>query len=336
MGKANDHIILLVTTARSLHATALKKALEELGATALRLDTDQLSAHSWPNYHVSTSSDLASIPLSKTARRTTNLSAITVVWWDELLVPPELFAGLQHKEWARLETEKALLWMLTSFDALYVNHPTSILAASNKLLQLNKARQLGFTIPETLVTGNARQAKCFAKSATVYKPLSRPTPATVGDERILLTSLVNAKDVASPSIACKLSLLQRYVLKSFEVRVTVVGKQCFAVAIHSQRSDRAKTDWRRYDIANTPHYIHKLPIGVSDKCVALTTLLGLRFSTIDLIVTPSRQYVFLELNPSGLWLWLEKLTGLGITVALARHLHRASGAKARANPIQIL
>jgi len=45
--------------------------------------------------------------------------------------------------------------------------------------------------------------------------------------------------------------------------------------------------------------------------------LGLRYGAIDLIVTPQDEWVFLESNCNGQWLWLEKLVGLSISDALA-------------------
>jgi glutathione synthase/RimK-type ligase-like ATP-grasp enzyme len=45
--------------------------------------------------------------------------------------------------------------------------------------------------------------------------------------------------------------------------------------------------------------------------------LHLVFGCIDMIRTHDGQYVFLEINPSGQWGWIEQFTGLPITKALA-------------------
>lgn len=41
-----------------------------------------------------------------------------------------------------------------------------------------------------------------------------------------------------------------------------------------------------------------------------------------MIVTPKGDYVFLEINPDGQWLWIERLTGLPISEAIADLLLR--------------
>lgn len=47
----------------------------------------------------------------------------------------------------------------------------------------------------------------------------------------------------------------------------------------------------------------------------LTKTLGLAYGAIDMIVTPDGEYVFLEINPTGQYQWLEALTGLRISGA---------------------
>ena len=47
-------------------------------------------------------------------------------------------------------------------------------------------------------------------------------------------------------------ILQAYVPKQPELRITVVGRQVFAAEIHSQQTHHTRHDWRRYDLSNTP------------------------------------------------------------------------------------
>jgi glutathione synthase/RimK-type ligase-like ATP-grasp enzyme len=111
-------------------------------------------------------------------------------------------------------------------------------------------------------------------------------------------------------------IVQEYVAKRVELRVTVVGRAVFAAEIHSQESNHARFDWRRYDLGSTRHEVHRLPAVVADRCVEIVGRLGLRYGAIDLILTPDGRYVFLEVNPTGQWLWIEKATGLPIGDAL--------------------
>ena len=109
-------------------------------------------------------------------------------------------------------------------------------------------------------------------------------------------------------------------IKDVEIRVTVVGDKVFAAEIHSQVNEEAKYDWRTVSPRKIPHFVHKLPDEIETACVALTTMLGLNFSAIDLIKKPDGEYIFLEINSNGQWLWIEDITGLKIADAIAEAL----------------
>ncbi len=57
-------------------------------------------------------------------------------------------------------------------------------------------------------------------------------------------------------------------------------------------------------------------MDIANKCIDLVKRLGLKFSAIDMVLTPSGKYYFLEINPNGQWAWLEKRTGHKLTEAL--------------------
>ena len=48
--------------------------------------------------------------------------------------------------------------------------------------------------------------------------------------------------------------------------------------------------------------------------------LHLSFGAIDLIQTTSGDYLFLEVNPSGQWLWLDDMLDFGISDSIAEWL----------------
>jgi hypothetical protein len=42
----------------------------------------------------------------------------------------------------------------------------------------------------------------------------------------------------------------------------------------------------------------------------------INFASIDMILTPDDEFVFLELNPNGQWLWLELELGLPLVASM--------------------
>jgi len=198
--------------------------------------------------------------------------------------------------------------------------------ASRKQYQLMVAAEVGLEIPATVI-GNSpsgvinflnRVEPPFA-AKTIYSPGVRFSDE--GKERRI--SLYTRK-LSNESITSRIktikncpTIIQCYIEKDFELRITIVGEKVFACAIHSQNSSRTTEDWRRYDLPNTPHKIYTLPPEVESSCKALLKKLGLPFGCIDMVVTPEGKHVFLEINPNGQWLWIEQLTGLPISESIA-------------------
>lgn len=85
-----------------------------------------------------------------------------------------------------------------------------------------------------------------------------------------------------------------------------------------------RDDWRRCDNDRPTYVEYQLPAEIEERCVGLTKALGLRFGTIDLILTPQHEYVFLEINPNGGWAFLQELVGMPIGMAIADLLASAS------------
>jgi glutathione synthase/RimK-type ligase-like ATP-grasp enzyme len=69
-----------------------------------------------------------------------------------------------------------------------------------------------------------------------------------------------------------------------------------------------------------------LPPEVHERCVRLVEQLELCYGAIDMILTPDGRYVFLEINPSGQYLWIEQETGLPISAAICDFLMTGQGA----------
>lgn len=123
-------------------------------------------------------------------------------------------------------------------------------------------------------------------------------------------------------------IVQEYIPKQLELRVIVVGERVFTCAIDSQALPESTVDFRALDNYDQKlkHTIHTLPDDIAERCVQHVKDLGLEYGAIDLILTPEGEYVYLELNTTGAWYWLEEQTGLPIAEAIADHL--ITGAKA--------
>src|SRR5690606_16003241 len=95
---------------------------------------------------------------------------------------------------------------------------------------------------------------------------------------------------------------------------TIIGKSVFAVRIESSN----KVDWRRKGATNN-YQLVELPQRVLDKCYKMMSQLLLAFAAFDFIKV-GNEYIFLEVNPNGQWLWLEQILNISISQSIVDYL----------------
>jgi glutathione synthase/RimK-type ligase-like ATP-grasp enzyme len=203
-----------------------------------------------------------------------------------------------------------------------VNHPSRNRLAGSKPHQLKVARSIGFDVPATLISNDSTAVRAFAAEhqPLICKPLGEGRIEFDGGERLFFTSRfeATASDLLD-DLGPEPYLFQELVDKNYDLRVTVIGEEVFAVRIESQVLPEAEVDWRRAGV-RVPHVAETLPSEVVDRCLALVRGFELEFAAIDLVRARDDRYVFLELNPNGQWAWLEQLTGVPLRASLANLL----------------
>jgi glutathione synthase/RimK-type ligase-like ATP-grasp enzyme len=225
-----------------------------------------------------------------------------------------------YRHFADGEASKGFGGILRSLDCLWISHPDMLRAASYKPVQLQCARTLGWKIPRTLITNDPAAFLQFYETCqgkVICKTLNNGFIAVGGDAyHAIYTSVVPPELLHyAENIRHTAHLFQELIPKKIELRVTVMGTTVFAVAIFSQASERTRIDWRKY-YPDLRYGIYALPETITQQCLALVRHFHLVYGTIDLILTPGGEYVFLELNPGGQYLWLEQQTGLPMTDTL--------------------
>lgn len=233
---------------------------------------------------------------------------------------PTMFTLPEHlnqvqRHWSLRQARLGLGGVLAAHP-WWLNHPADIAAAEYKPVQLALAAQAGLTVPPTLITNDAEQARRFAQQhGTIYtKPLA---PGLIIDEstaKLLYATQITAADI-DDTVAVTAHLFQRAVPKAYEVRLTVVDGNHFAVRIDADSPD-ARVDWR----SDYPHLRYQpitTPQPIRTAVDRLMTRLRLRYGALDFVVTPDNEWVFLEINPNGQWAWIQDATGLPIAAAIA-------------------
>ena len=115
--------------------------------------------------------------------------------------------------------------------------------------------------------------------------------------------------------------------KKSDIRVTIVGERVFSAEICSQSDKDASIDWRRTSDPDLPHKRHALPHTLEKCLLEYMQCLGLHYGAIDLVLDETGDYWFLEVNPGGQWLWLDRILSLGITKQIAHWLENCGSTR---------
>lgn len=208
--------------------------------------------------------------------------------------------------------------VLGALDTLWVNHPARVASAEYKPTQLRAAPRCGLDIPRTRVTHNKTSAIEFADMVSgpvVCKAMSSLVLSEQGTPHLTYTSFIDPRAIDSAEFSVTTHLIQEWVPKKYDVRVTMVGQRAFAVAVHSS-SGRGHVDWRA-DYESLEYRTVQPPSGVVAAAARFLKHFGLAFGAFDFVVTPDDEWVMLECNPAGQWLWLQDEAGVQIAAAIA-------------------
>jgi glutathione synthase/RimK-type ligase-like ATP-grasp enzyme len=211
----------------------------------------------------------------------------------------------------------ALRSLLESTNAIWMNHPDSNAYASSKPRNLRFAAELGLQIPKTLISSDPIEIthwlnhhhNCIIKSITHGLIKGEKKVKMAFTQRVPINFDIDRDLISGVPI-----FLQEEIKKLYDIRVTVVGKQLFAASLPSN----GNIDWRSYDKSQNWQKF-ELPEGISNACLKLCKKLNLNFAAIDMVLDKEKIY-FLEINPNGQWVWIERETGLPISKAIVDRL----------------
>lgn len=305
-------MILIVAGPKDVHARAVAELIARDGGEVTILDLSRFgrdAALSWPLGGGGHATPLAGGALLR-------LEEVRTVWYRR----PRLSRIAEHvpdrdvRSFCREEWINLIEGMFLNSPARFVN-PLLAEFAAVKPRQLQLARMAGLAVPDTLITSDPEAAAAFIDrhaGRVIHKALTAPR------DRMLDTRVWDEKDRAAlPALTLAPAIFQEAIAGPADIRATYIGGEILAARIET-RSGRAGIDCR-LDL-DAPHVAHILPAEVADGLRRFMQSLGLVYGTIDLKVSDAGEHVFLEVNPQGQFLYVELLSGLPITAAMASYL----------------
>ncbi|MEH3104112.1 MAG: hypothetical protein PGN12_09430 [Sphingomonas phyllosphaerae] len=315
-------MILIVSHPDDVHARAVIAEIAGAGGSARILNLSDFPCRAHLTMTMDGVADPALSMRWPDDGETLDFDAVGAVWWrrpQPFRLHPEL-ADPGYGSFAAGECGDAIAGLWHLLDAEWINPPLWDERAHRKPLQLKLARECGLTVPATCMTSDPDAAAAFiaqhAGQALIYKAFGG-TEADWRETRLLRPEQTG--DLSAFRFAPL--ILQAFVPARYDVRLTIVGEELFAAAIHSQQS-RYPLDFRM-DVLNTAITPIDVPEEVRTAMMALMRTLRIVYGAADFRVTDNDEWVFLEVNPAGQWLFVEDATGQPIARALAHRLIEA-------------
>jgi glutathione synthase/RimK-type ligase-like ATP-grasp enzyme len=239
-----------------------------------------------------------------------------VVWWRRPRRPHVPKEQVHQEDYAFILRENIHFFDSLTYhlapEAWWINPHEAARRANAKLLQLKMAKECGLSIPITLCSNDPFQIRQFVrkhrKDTVIYKPLCANFWFESNQVKISYTAQLTAKNLPQDaSLQMTPGIFQKSIPKQYELRINALGDYLVSTKIDSQRRADTKIDWRAVEGDHLPVELYKLPAELEAKICIFMRRMGLVFGALDFIVTPEGDYVFLEVNEQGQFLWIEEL-----------------------------
>jgi hypothetical protein len=319
--------ILIITNKKDTHPTSVINLLIEKNISYFRLNTEAMMTDYDFVWKCKTGGEIEFEIKDRTNGKRLLGKEIHSIWYRRPLEPNEFLYHINEEidKHNAEESKRFYLYLMYFFRDIYsVGNHFYDKYANSKLVQLKTAIELGMKVPDTCLS-NTKTGICnFSQKfdEVILKPLHNFN--VLCDDvysYVLFTIKMNPKDFVNQpeeSFTQTVCFCENYVTKKYEVRVTIMGSYIFSCKLDSQSQDdnTGKIDWRQGYDYNLKHELINIPEEIEDFCRKYLRKLNLRFGCFDFIVTPENEYVFLECNPNGQWVWIEEELNIPMSEAM--------------------
>lgn len=332
-----DRCVLILTHDYDPEVTLLTIKLRAKGIQCVRLNTNDIANEQLRvSYSIKSKSSIPDIEFAVGTHDLdpSRVSAVLLRQFDLKEINfcgDDLVRAFSFQQWA-----SAFQTLQNSLKCSWISTFEATLKTSDCMRQLSAAKKIGFRVPATTITNDSTIARDFYRhndgnviiKSLHHHDLLLGNKLYSGYARRIGSSDLLEIDRDLASAPC---VFQEEVAKKEELRVTVIGDEVFAAKLGRNflRENQNEVDIHHFlSNSNFPiEKVNRLPDKILDGCIRLVKSLGLKFGAIDFAIDKNDDYfgnnnnnndpIFIELNPTGEWYWIEARTGLRMTQAVA-------------------
>jgi glutathione synthase/RimK-type ligase-like ATP-grasp enzyme len=299
------------------HAIIVAAALTEMGVAVTRFLGDTMPEVATVACAIENSFSKTQIFSNENNLAFASTAPVDVVWLRRAAPPSTDVLQVHTDDLPVIAAECREFWqsfITFSFQtAKWVNPSAAARTGRSKMHQLTLAAKCGLQIPATLVANNPAAIRDFIETnnapgrfGTIMKTFRPVRWEHAAGVSMVYTAKIDQTNLPADYLLQVIpAIYQARVEKAFEVRSTFFGELGFHVEITAKKDGDHVQDWRTGHYTGLTVLPHTLPEEITAKCIHLMAELGIRFGCFDFIVTPDGEYVFLEVNEAGQFLWVE-------------------------------
>lgn len=302
-------MIIILGKEDEAHAYHISKALKERNENFSFLDTSKYPM----DVLIDWKADESNSGNIKIYDKKISLSDIKSVYWRNFSdVKPEKFEDGENTEFLSYMIERerrsALHSLFYSLDINWVNSMNAFDLHKKKAYLTNLFKKNGIRVPRTLITNDKEALFNFYEENNkkiIYKPV-------LGGA---YTKRITEEDLSEEYIkTLKIAPVQfQEFVEGIDIRVYAFKDRIYASIIEASTIDF------REDI-NSKLIPVDLPKKVNEDCIKMMKIADLKYSGIDIRLTPQGEYVFIEANPAPMFMHAENVTGYPLTEELVNLL----------------
>jgi hypothetical protein len=219
-----------------------------------------------------------------------------------------------EREWEALVMSALLEFQEVYGRAKWVNAPTTLTVARNKLWLMRMAAMCGLDVPRYVVSNHLRAPRTTAPTGIICKAINEYE--VIDETRTFRTTTVEPSflELHRDERAGCPSLLQVKVAADHEIRVIAWCDEFMAVKLETTLD---YSDIRFLPKDEVERSRTRLPPEIEERLRVFMRRVGLRYSAFDFVVS-GRTLFLIDVTPSGLWSPFD--TDLSMTDEIVAHI----------------
>jgi ATP-GRASP peptide maturase of grasp-with-spasm system len=195
----------------------------------------------------------------------------------------------------------------------------------NKSNVLKLAKLCKMNIPPSIITNNLDTVTSFLNEhiSIITKPICEPLFLEYKQHLFLThTKVITKQNINNLPRIFFPSFFQKNIIKKYEIRTFILGKELYSMAIFSQNDSMTIEDFRNYNTEKPNRFVpYLLPKDLEKKLLKLMSILKLNTGSVDLIFSEEdNKYYFLEVNPMGQFGMVSKPCNYYLEKEMAQYL----------------